>query len=384
MKLGILKEIAPLETRVAQVPDTTSKLLKTGLEVLIEKDAGEKASFSDAEYEKSGAKIAENAAIVWKDADIIAKVQKPQPSEISSLKNGSVLVSPLYPLQNLELIMALNAANVTAFALDMIPRIARAQSMDILSSQSSVAGYKSVLMAANMLGKIFPMMTTAAGTIPPAKVIVIGAGVAGLQAIATARRLGGVVIAFDTRPAAGEQVKSLGADFVSLETSHEQSQDTGGYATEQSAAFYQHEQETINQYLSSADIVITTALIPGKRAPLLITDEMVKTMKPGSIIVDLASEQQGNCELTEPGKVVIKHGVHIVGTLNLPSTVPVHASQLYAKNVANFIQYLLPQLTSGNLDLEDDLIKGCLICHKGEIVHPALKKLLEKGSTHAA
>ncbi len=385
MKLGILQEIAPNETRVALTPATTVKLLNNHFSVFVQKNAGVKAAISDADYEASGAKICDDAASVINEATIVAKVQKPSLPEIAQLKPNTTLLAPLYALQNPELINALNDKKITTFALEMIPRIARAQSMDILSSQSSIAGYKSVIMAANIIGKLFPMMTTAAGTIPPAKVIVIGAGVAGLQAIATARRLGAVVIAFDTRPAAGEQVKSLGADFVSLEVTHEQSQDSQGYAKEQTAEFYQAEQDILQKYLPQADVVITTALIPGKRAPLLITEAMVQVMKPGSVIVDLASEQSGNCALTKPGEVYEKWGVTMVGTLNLPSLVAIHASELYAKNILSFLNYIAPSLQNGTFDMEDELIKGCLICRDGDIIHPAIKTALQtQGSTHVA
>lgn len=374
MKIGIIKEVVPEEARVAATPETVSKMVKAGMEIWIETGAGLRSSFQDKDYEQAGAKMAANTDAVMREADVLIKVQRPQAAEMEHLREGSILIAPLYPLQNPDLVAQLNAKKITAFSLDLLPRIARAQSMDILSSMSNIAGYKSVIMAANYLGKLFPMMTTAAGTILPAKVIVIGAGVAGLQAIATARRLGGVVIAFDTRPAAAEQVKSLGADFVSMEVTHEQTQDTGGYAKEQTAEFYKSEQEIIHKYIKETDVVITTALIPGKRAPLLITEEMVKEMKQGSVIVDLAVEQKGNCALSEPGKIVVKHGVTIIGILNIPSTVPIHASQLYAKNLFSFLNYIAPQLNSGQFDVTDDVIKGCLITQGGKIVHPILLK----------
>ena len=385
MKIGILKETTSGETRVAAVPETVMKMIKGGMDVYVQSGAGTASSISDKDYEQAGAHVLPTADAILNDADVLIKVQRPSGNEAMQLKPGTTLIAPLYPVQNPDLIRALNAQKITAFSLDMVPRIARAQSMDILSSQSSIAGYKSIIMAADILGKLFPMMTTAAGTIPPAKVIVIGAGVAGLQAIATARRLGGVVIAFDTRPAAGEQVKSLGADFVSLETSHDQTQNTGGYAKEQSAEFYKHEQDKIHQYIKEADVVVTTALIPGKRAPLLITEQMVKEMKAGSVIVDLAVEQKGNCELTEPGQIVVKHSVTLVGTLNLPASVPIHASQLFAKNLLAFLNYMSAQMKNNELDLADDIVKGTLVTHQGETVHPAVKQALQqKGPIHAA
>jgi len=374
MKVGVVKEIVPGETRVAATPETVSKMMVANMEVLIESSAGKHAYFSDQDYTQAGAHVLMSAKEVYAQTDVVLKVQPPFNDEVDFLREGSTLIAPLYPVKNADLIKKLNAKKITAFSLELLPRIARAQSMDILSSMSNLAGYKSVMMAAEHLGKIFPMMTTAAGTILPAKVIVIGAGVAGLQAIATARRLGGVVIAFDTRPAAREQVKSLGADFVSMETTHENAQDAGGYAKEQTTEFYQHEQDIIAKYLKEADVVISTALIPGKRAPILITENMVQSMKQGSVIVDLAAEQQGNCLLCEPGQIVVKHGVTIIGVLNIPSLLPVHASQLYSKNIFTFLNYTAPCLASQQWNFSDDIIKNCLLTYNGETVHPAFKQ----------
>lgn len=359
MKIGIPKEGMSGEQRVAAVPETVAKMVKAGMEVIVETGAGLASHINDQDYISAGAKISSTHADVFQQADIVLKVFRPTLEEVDMMRDAIVLVAPLYPAQNPDLIARLLSKKITAFSLDLVPRIARAQSMDILSSMSNLSGYKSVIMAADYLPKIFPMMTTAAGTILPAKVIVIGAGVAGLQAIATARRLGGVVIAFDTRPVAAEQVKSLGAEFVSMETSHAQAQDTGGYAKEQTADFYKNEQEIIHKYIKEADVVITTALIPGKRAPLLITANMVKEMKPGSVIVDLAVEQQGNCELSKPGEIVVQHDVTIIGLLNLPSKLAGNASTLYSKNIFAFLNYVAPQL--GQLDREDEIIKGTLI-----------------------
>jgi NAD(P) transhydrogenase subunit alpha len=379
MKIGIPKETLADETRVAAVPETVAKMVKAEMDVTVETDAGLHSYMTNSDYEKAGAHIAANAEAVFKQSDVILKVNRPLLNEDKScpeiewMKEASTLVAPLYAVRNRDLVSLLARKKINAFSLELLPRIARAQGMDILSSMSNLAGYKSVIMASDYLGKIFPMMTTAAGTIQSAKIIVIGAGVAGLQAIATARRLGGVVIAFDTRPAAGEQVKSLGANFVSLEVSHEQSEDTGGYAKEQSVEFYRQEQEIIHQYSKETDVIITTALIPGKNAPVLITEQMVKEMKPGSVIVDLSVEQGGNCELSEPGKIVVKHGVTIIGTQNLPATVPVNASQLYSRNLFNFLSYIAPMMKEGKLDLSDDIIKGCLVTYNGEVVHPLLK-----------
>jgi len=377
MKIGIPKEILP-EQRVAVIPDIVSKMVKVGMEVHVQADAGTHAHIADAAYRDAGAQIASTAAALYQQAEVILKINPPDDSEINLFKDNTILIAALAPLRHLDLMNKLNKKNVAAFSLDQVPRIARAQTMDILSSMSNLAGYKSVILAADYLGKIFPMLTTAAGTLLPAKVIVIGAGVAGLQAIATARRLGGVVLAFDTRPAAAEQVKSLGANFVSLETTHEQSQDAGGYAKAQSAAFYAKEQEIIQQYLKDADVVITTALIPNQRAPILITEAMVKGMKAGSVIVDLAVEQQGNCEISEPGKIVSKYDVTLIGLLNLPSTLPVHASQLYSKNIFSFLNYIAPQIENKQFDLSDDIVKSCLLMQNGTIIHATLKQALEK------
>lgn len=387
MKVGIPKEVLLAEHRVAAIPDTVAKMVKNGMEVIVQPGAGADAYFEDKEYEEAGAIAASDAESLYRLSDIILKVQCPilapkrNLDEISALKENAILIGTLQPLLNLDVIEKLNAKKITAFSLEYLPRIARAQSMDVLSSMSNLAGYKSVIAAADHLGKIFPMMTTAAGTILPANVLVIGAGVAGLQAIATARRLGGVVTALDTRPPVEEQVKSLGAQFVSLEVSHEQSQDSGGYAKELPPEFYKQEQDIIQKHLKTADVVITSALIPGKRAPLLITEDMVKSMRPGSVIVDLAAEQKGNCVLTEPGKTINKYDVTIIGTLNVPSTMPVHASQLYAKNIWTFLNYIVPQeIVTKNqtkdvpFDLTDEIIKNCMITYQGEIVHPIVKQ----------
>lgn len=383
MKVGIPKEGTPGEQRVAAVPDTVARMVKAGMEVIVESGAGLGSYIEDKDYLLAGAKIEPDHASVFHQADVVLKVFRPildektGKHELDYLRDSATLIAPLYPTRNPDLITKLIEKKITAFSLDLLPRIARAQSMDILSSMSNLAGYKSVILAADYLAKIFPMMTTAAGTIPPAKVIVIGAGVAGLQAIATARRLGGVVIAFDTRPIAAEQVKSLGAEFVSMETSHDQSQDSGGYAKEQSADFYKNEQEIIRKYIKEADVVITTALIPGKRAPLLITAEMVKEMKHGSVIVDLAIEQEGNCELSEPGKIVVKHDITIIGMLNIPSKMAMNASQLYSKNIFSFLTHVAPQLGTSQLDMSDEIVKGCLVTYQGECVNAMVKEVLK-------
>lgn len=361
MKVGIPKEISSGEARVAATPETVQKMQNNGFEIFIETGAGTKSFISDQAYAQAGATIQPTSQALYQQADIILKVQPPLLSEIHLLNPKTILITPIIPTLHAELIAPLIKRGVTIFSLSLLPRIARAQAMDTLSSMSNIAGYKSVLLAANHLPKFFPMLTTAAGTILPAKMIVIGAGVAGLQAIATARRLGAVVIAFDTRPITEEQVKSLGAEFVSLATSPATAQDNQGYAKEQSAGFYTHEQDIINRYLKNTDVIITTALIPGKPAPLLITKKMVETMKPGSVIVDLAIEQGGNCAFSEAGKIVLKHDITIIGLLNLPSTLSAHASQLFAKNIWSFLNYLQPQLPPATYDLSDDIIKNCLL-----------------------
>jgi NAD(P) transhydrogenase subunit alpha len=294
------------------------------------------------------------------------------------MKEGAIFIALLQPLTFPDAVQKLAERKVTAFAMDLIPRITRAQRMDVLSSMSSIAGYKAVLLAANAFGKLIPMMTTAAGTLPPAKALILGAGVAGLQAIATAKRLGAVVEAFDTRPAVKEQVKSLGAEFVELDLGDEQAEDAGGYAKELSAEFYKKEKELIHQRVKLADLVISTALIPGKKAPILITTDMLKEMKKGSVIVDMAVEQGGNCEGSKAGETVIEHGVTIIGATNLPSTVPIHASQMYAKNMLNFLLHLYVNKEL-KLDLNDEITKGSLVTYKGEIVHPGTKQIIASG-----
>jgi H+-translocating NAD(P) transhydrogenase subunit alpha len=383
MKIGIPSEVVPEERRVAAVPETVSKMIKADMKVSVEQGAGLKSYIDDTAYTQAGAIIAPDHPSVLGHADVILKVHPPVVDaktgkhELDFMRDQTTLIAPLYPTRNRDLVEKMLTKKITSFSLDLLPRIARAQSMDILSSMSNLAGYKSVVMAADYLGKIFPMLTTAAGTILPAKVMVIGAGVAGLQAIATARRLGGVVIAFDTRPVVAEQVKSLGAEFVSLETSHDQTQDTGGYAKEQSSAFYKNEQEILHKYIKEADVVITTALIPGKRAPILITEQMVQEMKHGSVIVDLAVEQEGNCVLSEPGKIVVKHAITIIGILNVPSTLPMNASQLYSRNIFSFLNYIATQLNTGQLDLSDEIVKGCLVTRDGELVNHMVKQALK-------
>jgi NAD(P) transhydrogenase subunit alpha len=377
MIVGVPKEKVAGENRVALVPELVSRLAKAGLEILVQSGAGQEAGFLDLPYEEKGARIESD---VFAAADILLKVQPPTIEEIGAIKEGATLIGFLQPYSNRTNIQALAARRITAFALELMPRITRAQSMDALSAMSTVAGYKAVLMAANRLPKFFPLLMTAAGTITPARVFIIGAGVAGLQAIGTAKRLGAVVEAYDTRPVVREQVESLGAKFVELALETKDAQAQTGYAKAQSEEFYQRQRQLMQTCLASADVVITTALIPGQRAPVLITEEMVQGMRPGSVLVDLAAEQGGNCALTEPGQEVVRHGVVIIGPLNLPATVPYHASQMYARIVTNFLLHLLRD-GRVHLDLSDELTRGPLVTHQGEIVHEAVKeKRPERGA----
>ena len=387
MLIGIPKETAPNECRVAGVPDTIAKMVKAGLKVVVEAEAGLASYIENSEYEKAGAHIVSDVERLFGDSDIILKVQKPflndkvKKHEADMMKQGAVLITFLQPMINLDVVLKLADRKITAFSMDAIPRISRAQMMDALSSMSTIAGYKAVLLAANSLKRFIPMLSTAAGTVYPAKALVLGAGVAGLQAIAMAKRMGAVVTAFDTRPAVGDQIKSLGAEFVPLEVAHEQAEDAGGYAKELSPEFYKQEQEIIRKHSKDADMIITTALVPGKPAPTLITEEMVKEMKPGSVIVDLVVEQGGNCALSEVGKEVVKHNVTIIGILDLPSALPIHASKLYANNILTFLNHLLaPDKQSINLNLSDEIIKGSLITHNGEIMHQGVKEAVKKGN----
>ncbi|HET7585558.1 MAG TPA: Re/Si-specific NAD(P)(+) transhydrogenase subunit alpha [Gemmatimonadaceae bacterium] len=366
MHLGVPREIAPGEQRVALVPETVAKLVRGGMQVLVEHGAGDAAFHPDEAYEAAGATIVPTAPALYAAADVIVKVQRPlvRPDiaidELSLLRPGATLVAVLQPLVYPELVQRLDERGVMAFSLDAIPRIARAQAMDVLSSMSTVAGYRAMLIAAASLPRFFPLLMTAAGTVTPARVFVIGAGVAGLQAIATAKRLGAVVQAFDTRPAVREQVQSLGATFVEVELGAHDTETAGGYAKELSEDAHRREMEVIAERVRDADVVITTALVPGKRAPLLITADTVAQMKPGSVIVDLAGEFGGNCELSKPGDVVIASGVTIHAPLNLPASMPVHASQMFSRNVAAFLALIVKD---GALapDFEDPIVKDSLV-----------------------
>ncbi len=373
MKVGTPRETAPDERRVALVPDTATRLAAAALEVNVESGAGSAAYITDDAYQQAGAKIVKSAATLLGEADAVLKVQAPSAAEVDLLKKGGVLISFLQPATQGDTVRALAKRGVTSFSLELVPRISRAQSMDALSSQASAAGYKAVLIAAGRLGKFFPMMMTAAGTIPPARVLVMGAGVAGLQAIATARRLGAVVSAYDVRPAVKEEVQSLGATFIELALETQEGE--GGYAKEQSEEFLRKQRELIGEHVAKSDVVITTAAVPGRRAPLLVTGEMVKGMRPGSVIVDLAAETGGNVELTKAGTDVEVGGVTIIGTRNVPSTMPLHASQLYARNVANLLLHLVKD-GAIVLDFDDEITRGCCVTHDGEIVNERARQIV--------
>jgi len=373
--IAIPKEILPGENRVACTPDVASKLIKSGYEVHIQKDAGLNAGFKDEQYVKAGAKVIDSVEQLFSSADIVLKVQKPTEDEIKKLKKGSLLISFVYALHYPEIAKFCAENGIDLIAMDMVPRTTLAQKMDALSSQANIAGYKSVILAANHLGKIFPLMMTAAGTISPAKVVIMGAGVAGLQALGTAKRLGAVVEVSDIRPSAKEEVQSLGGKFIEVETT-ENMQDERGYAKQASEEFLKKQKELIFKHVTEADIVITTALVPGKKAPVLITEEMIKNMKPGSVVLDMAVEFGGNCEISEPGKTVKKYDVTIIGEPNLPSLVPTHSSEMYAKNLLALIQHI-GKNGQVELKLEDEIVKGCLISRNGEVINDRIKELLK-------
>ena len=364
MIVGVPKETAEGERRVALTPNAASRLVNGGVEVVVEAGAGDESFFFDAEYQESGAATVPS---VYESANLITAVRKPD--DVTSVPPGTALAAMIQPLADHSAVTSLAEAGVTSFSLDTIPRIARAQSMDVLSSMASLAGYKAAIIAADALGKLFPMMMAASGTTPPAKGLVLGAGVAGLQAIATARRLGAVLSGYDVRPVVREQVESLGATFLEVELD-EEAEDAGGYARELSDEARRKGQELVHSAVQDMDFVITTAAIPGRAAPRLIDAAMVRDMRPGAVIVDLAAETGGNCELTRPGETVVENGVTIVGPLNLPSSMSTHASQMYARNMLNFINHIVKD---GEIviDTEDEITKGCLITHDGEIVHEA-------------
>ncbi len=361
MQVGVPKETTAGERRVALVPDVVAKLVKDGHEIIIEPGAGVAAGFPDAAYQRAGARHGDPWSV-----DLVCKVQKPQSGEVGKLRQGAALIGMLQASTNADLVRQLAERRVTAFSLELLPRITRAQPMDVLSSQATVAGYKAVLLAAETVPKFFPMLVTAAGTLTPARVLVLGAGVAGLQAIATARRLGAIVSAFDVRAAVKEQIESLGAKFLAMEEQVE-AEGAGGYAKELSADQHQRELDFLTRAVKDADVVVTTAAIPGKRAPILITKGAVTGMRPGSVIVDLAAETGGNCELTEVGKTIEQHGVTILGPANLAATLPLHASQMYARNVASFFNHVVKEGTL-RLDFADAITTATCVSHDGKVL----------------
>ncbi len=380
MIVGVPKEVFPGERRVALIPSVVPSLIKKGFEVVVEKGAGLEAGFSDEEYADKGAQLASRDE-VFSRADTLLMVYGPigrseeEKRDLERLKEGQVVIGFLDPLGSPQGVATLAQRGVTAFSMELIPRITRAQPMDALSSFATVTGYKAVLLAASQLPKMFPLMMTAAGTISPARVFVVGAGVAGLQAIATAKRLGAVVQAYDVRPSVKEQVESLGATFIELELETKEAEDKSGYARELGEEFYRKQREMMTEVVARSDVVITTASIPGKRAPVLITEEMVKGMPWGAVIVDLAAERGGNCALTRPGETVVEHGVTIIGPINLAATVPYHASQMYAKNISNFLLHIAKDGTI-DLDSDDEILQGTLVARAGEVVHPRIRELL--------
>lgn len=374
MKIGVLKETKPFETRVALTPDLVKQITKKGFEVIIENDAGLSSSFSDNTYILSGASIASRKDIC--QCDVVLKVNAMTEEEVGICKVGITSISFLYAYTIPEVVKAMNVKKISAFSMDAVPRISIAQKMDALSSQANLAGYKTVILGANALGKIFPLLMTAAGTLTPVKVLIFGAGVAGLQAVATAKRLGAVVEVTDVRPETKEQVESLGGKFLTVE-GVEGVKVEGGYAKEVSAEFLQKQKELVEAKIKEADLVITTALVIGKKAPVLVSEDMVKSMKTGSVIVDMAVESGGNCAVSEINKTVVKHGVTIIGESNLPALLPINASQLYATNITTLLYHLTNE-DGFKWDMEDEITKGSLITHGGELVHAFTKSILEK------
>jgi len=377
--IGVPKEIYPGERRVSLVPLVVPILTKAGFEVAVETGAGVEAGYPDSLYTEKGAKIVPTRAELFQTADIIAQVlcygsnDLTGKADIPLLRKGQILIGFLRPLGSLEIVQQIAATGAMAFAVELMPRTTRAQAMDALSTMASINGYKAVLVAADTLPRIFPMMTTAAGTVTPARVLILGVGVAGLQAIATARRLGAVVSAYDVRPAVKEQVQSLGGRFVELAIEAKDAQDARGYATAQDETFYQRQRELLGKVVAENDVVITTAVIPGKKAPVLVTADMVKGMIPGSVILDLAAERGGNCELTNPGETSIQHGVTIIGSFNIASTAPYHASQLYARNLANFLLHIVKEQKLA-LNLEDEIVRDTLLTRDGEIANARVRE----------
>lgn len=381
MVIGIPKEILPGENRVAATPEVVSKYIKAGFNVQVERDAGINAGFTNEKYADAGAKVLDSASELLQSSDIVLKVQRPveneslNKNELDLMKPGTLLITFLYPLHYHDLVKKCAEKKINVISMDMIPRTTLAQKMDALSSQANLAGYKSVLLCANALGKIFPLMMTAAGTISPAKVVIMGAGVAGLQALGTAKRLGAVVEVSDIRPQVKEEVQSLGGRFIEVPTDASM-QDAGGYAKEASAEFLEKQKALIFKHITEADIVITTALVPGKKAPVLVTEEMVKKMRLGSVVLDMAVEFGGNCEVSELGKTVKKYGVTIIGEPNLPSLVSHHASDMYSKNILSLVQHISKE-GKIELKLEDEIVKGSLITFNGEVINQRIKEIIK-------
>ena len=379
MIIGVPRETFPGERRVALVPPVVPSLTKAGFEVAVEAGAGVSAGFLDQDYAAKGARILGGRAEVFRSADVVAQVlcygsnDRTGKDDVPLLRQGQFLVGFLRPLGAIETLRDIASRGVASFSVELMPRITRAQSMDALSSMATIAGYKAVLLAADSLPKLCPMLTTAAGTVTPARILIIGAGVAGLQAIATARRLGAVASAYDVRPAVKEQVQSLGGRFVELPLEARDAQDARGYATAQDETFYRRQRELLGRVVAESDVVITTAVVPGKKAPVLVTEDMVRAMAPGSVIVDLAAERGGNCELTEAGRTVVRHHVTILGEINLASAVPYHASQMYAKNVATFLVHLFKG-GKPELNLEDEITRETLVTRSGDIVHARVRE----------
>ena len=379
MIVGVPRESFPGERRVALVPAAIPNLTKAGLQVVVETGAGAGAGYPDADYVAKGAKIVSERAEVFLSADVVAQIlcygsnDKTGKADVPLFRSGQVLIGFLRPLGSIETIREIAAKGVTSFSVELMPRTTRAQSMDVLSSMATICGYKAVVLAADTSPRIFPMLTTAAGTITPGRVFVIGAGVAGLQAIATARRLGAVASAYDLRPAAKEQVQSLGGRFVELPIEAKDAEDARGYARAQDETFYKRQRELLGKVVGESDVVISAAVIPGKKPPILVTKEMVASMAPGSVIVDLAGERGGNCELTRPGEIVVEHGVTIIGWFNLASTVPYHASQMYARNVTAFLLHLVKD-GKLQLNLDDEIVRETMLTRAGEVVNPRVRE----------
>ena len=375
MKIGVPREIAAGERRIAFVPESAKKLAEQGNEVVIEGARGASVDFPDDAYTTAGARVVGDASEIWSGCELVLKIQPPTSSEIERLREGAVVVAILQPFQNGDTIRRLAAKGATSFSLDLLPRITRAQAMDVLSSMSTIAGYKGVLIAASALPKMLPLLMTAAGTLKPARFLILGVGVAGLQAIATARRLGAVVEAFDIRPAVKEQVESLGARFVAHEAIQTGGEAKGGYAAELTPEQQARQREVLGKHIAEADAVICSALVPGRRAPILLTEPQVALMRPGSVVVDLAADQGGNCALTKPGETVEHAGVRVLGPLNVPATVPLHASQMLSRNFQNFLLHLLKK-GELQIDLADEITSGTLVTRDGKIAHAAVESAL--------